>query len=181
MKLTATKIKECAAWVEKNGLYPQAGGASVKSFCEALEINDATYRRWIEKADFADAIKKAREHFRSETVVEVANVLKKRALGYNEELQDKYYKGQLVKEFDPKTGVKTKEYLSGKAVLEKQVTRTVHHPPDVAASIFLLTNLDPDNWKNRRNDTTDINASLEFEEPPRIVFTDGTTDKDEGQ
>lgn len=179
MKLNAAKIKECATWVEKNGLYPQAGGAPVKQFCEAVGIGFDTYQRWMKNANFANAIKKAQDIYRSTTVDEVVNAMKKRALGYTEQLEDKFYKGQVIKEYDPKTGKKTKEYLSGSAVLERKTTRNVHHPPDVAAGVFLLTNLDPENWKNRRNDTTDINASLEFEEPPQIVFTDGSTDKDE--
>ena len=178
MKLNAAKIKECAAWVEAFGLYPQPCGATVTDFCKAMGISRKTFMQWQRKDDFADAIKRAQEVFRSSTVIEVVNKMKQRALGYNEPLEDKYYKGQLVKEYDPKTGKKTKEYLSGKAVLEKQVTRTVHHPPDVAAGIFLLTNLDPENWKNRRDDKTDISASLEFEEPPQIVFT--SPKKEEG-
>lgn len=179
MKLNAAKIKECAAWVEQNGLYPQAGGAPVKQFCEAMSISFKTFQAWQKNSNFSNAIKKAQDIYRSTTVDEVVNAMKKRALGYTEQLEDKFYKGQVIKEYDPKTGKKTKEYLSGSAVLERKTTRNVHHPPDVAAGVFLLTNLDPENWKNRRNDTTDISATLEFEEPPQIVFTDGTTDKDE--
>ena len=106
--------------------------------------------------------------------------MKKRALGYTEQLEDKFYKGQVIREYDPKTGKKVKEYLSNTAVLDRKTTRLVHHPPDVAAGVFLLTNMDPDNWKNRRNDTTDINASLEFEEPPQIVFYDNGKKEKEG-
>jgi len=178
MKLTAAKIKEATDWVEKNGLYPQACGASVTDFCNAMGITRRTLSLWQKNEKFSEPIKRAQEVFRSSTVAEVVNKMKQRALGYNEPLEDKYYKGQVVKEYDEKTGKKTKEYLSGKAVLEKQVTRTVHHPPDVAAGIFLLTNLDPENWKNRRDDKTDISASLEFEEPPQIVFT--SPKKEEG-
>ena len=175
MKLSAAKIKEMAAWVEVNGLYPQPCGASVTEFCKAMDITRETFRKWQKREDLADALAKARETFRSATIVQVVNKMKQRALGYNEQLEDKHYKGQLITEYDPKTGRKTKEYLTGKAVLEKQVTRTVHHPPDVAAGIFLLTNLDPENWKNRRDEKTDISAALEFEEPPQIIFTSGST------
>lgn len=178
MKYTSEKIAECVAWVEVNGLYPQTCGAELKKFLDAMGIDYRTYRRWREKADFAEAIKKANEVFRVSSISPLVNALKKRALGYEIPLEDKYYKGQEVTETDPVTGAK-KKYLTGKAVLTKQTTRTVHYPPDVGAAIFMLTNLDPENWKNRRNDTTDINASLEFEDPPQIIFTDGTTDKDE--
>ena len=179
-KLSAAKIKEMASWVEVNGLYPQPCGAPVSEFCKAMGITRETYRKWMKREELADALTKARETFRSSTVVEVVNKMKQRALGYNEQLEDKHYKGQVVIEYDPVTGKKVKEYLSGKAVLEKQVTRTVHHPPDVGAGIFLLTNLDPENWKNRRDEKTDISAALEFEDPPQIIFTSGAaTKKDE--
>ena len=49
MKLTPTKIKECAAWVEKHGLHPQPCGASVQDFCKAMGISDETHRRWMRK------------------------------------------------------------------------------------------------------------------------------------
>lgn len=175
MKLSAAKIKEMAAWVEVNGLYPQPCGATVTEFCKAMDITRETFRKWQKREDLADALAKARETFRSATVIQVVNKMKQRALGYNEQLEDKYYKGQLITEYDPKTGRKTKEYLSGKAVLDKQVTRTVHHPPDVGAAIFLLTNLDPENWKNRRDEKNEISAALEFEDPPQIIFTSGST------
>lgn len=180
MKLTKQKIAECAEWVEVNGLYPQPCGAELKLFLKFADISWDTYKAWMQKSDFSDAIKKAQEVFRSTTVVEVVNAMKKRALGYNEPVEDKHYEGQEVTEYDPQTRIK-KTYKTGKAVLTKQVTRTIHHAPDVAAGIFLLTNLDPENWKNRRNDTTDLNASLEFEEPPQIIFTDGKTDKDDDE
>ena len=45
----------------------------------------------------------------------------------------------------------------------KSVGEIVYYPPDTAAAIFLLTNLDPDNWKNFYR--PDIQASKV--EPPR--------------
>ena len=55
MKLNAAKIKECAAWVEQNGLYPQVGGAPVKQFCEAMGVSFITYQRWMKNVNFVQA------------------------------------------------------------------------------------------------------------------------------
>ena len=171
MKLSAAKIRECAAWVEVNGLYPQRCGASIKQFCEAMGINDATYRRWSEKADFADALTHAREIFAQNTVQGVANALVKAALGVEFVKKKDEGRPQVVKEYDPKTGKKIKEYTTEKIVTVKSIRETVYFPPDVNAAKFLLTNLDPEKWKNRQDNTTDM--SVDFEEPPVIVFRDG--------
>ena len=40
--------------------------------------------------------------------------------------------------------------------------------PNVHAACFLLTNMDPDNWKNKVDNTTDLNVELET--PPVIEF-----------
>ena len=167
MKLTAQKIAECAEWVRLNGLYPQPCGAPVKQFCEAMSINDATFRRWMEKADFADAIKRAQHAFSQETVIEVVNALKKRALGYEFKETSREGVAQVVTEYD-KHGRKTKSYATDKIVTKKMTEKTVQVHPDVGAIIFILTNMDPDNWKNRRDGKESI--SIDFEEPPVIMF-----------
>lgn len=170
MKLSAAKIQECASWVEENGLYPQRCGASVKQFCEAMGINDATFRRWLGKADFADAITHAREVFQQNTVHEVVNALVRAARGVDFIKKKDEGRPQVVKEYDPKTGKKIKEYTTEKIVTVKSLRETVYFPPDVNAAKFLLTNMDPDNWKNKQDTTTDLNIDLE--EPPVIIFGD---------
>mgnify|MGYP005949858037 CR=1 FL=1 len=50
-------IKECKLWVSENGLM-EYGGAKLKDFCSHFNIDSQTYYRWLENADFADAIKK---------------------------------------------------------------------------------------------------------------------------
>ncbi len=174
MKLTASKIQECAEWVRLNGLYPQPCGAPVKQFCEAMGINDATYRRWMEKADFADAIKKAQIVFSQETVIEVVNALKKRALGFEFIETSRELIPQIVTEFDKK-GRKTRTYQTDVMISRKKTEKTTYVAPDTGAAIFMLTNMDPENWKNRRDGKESI--SIDFEEPPVIMF--GEPDSEE--
>ena len=109
MKLNKEMIDRATSWVRKNGLYPQQCGAPVKRFCEFLDIDFVTYQRWMQKSNFADAIKKAQQDFRADTVAEVVNTLKKSALGYTVTTSESQYKAQIVKEFDPVTGKKVKE------------------------------------------------------------------------
>lgn len=174
MKLSAAKIRECVEWIRVNGLYPQHCGAPVKQFCEAMGINDATYRRWQKKADFADAIKKAQLAFSQNTVIEVVNALKKRALGFEFKEVSREGVPQIVTEYD-KNGKKVKSYPTDKIVTKKMTEKTVVVHPDVGAIVFMLTNMDPDNWKNRRDGKETM--TIDFEDPPVIVFGDNKEEK----
>ena len=68
MKLSATKIKEAEKWVEENGLYPQACGASIKTFCKAMGISFPTYQKWQENFNFLNALTRAREVFKQNAI-----------------------------------------------------------------------------------------------------------------
>ena len=83
----------------------------------------------------------------------------------------------MIKEYDPQTGKKIREYIGEKVVQVKAFRETFYYPPDVTAAKFVLTNMDPENWRNKTD--TDMSIDLSMEEPPQIVFTDGTTSKDE--
>lgn len=168
MKLNAKKIRECAEWVEKNGLYPQRCGASIKQFCEAQDITFKTYQAWCENPNFSNALTRAREVFKQTTVHEVVNALVKAAKGVDFTKTKEEGRAQVVKEYDPKTGKKVKEYTTEKLVTVKATRESYYYPPDVNAAKFLLTNLDPDNWRNKQDTTSDLN--LNIEEPPVIVF-----------
>ena len=108
MKLNAAKIEEAAAWVERNGLHPQACGATIKDFCKAMGINQATYHRWEKIASFAAALTRAREIFRITTVREVENALVKAARGVDFTREKTEAKAEKVVEYDPQTGKKVK-------------------------------------------------------------------------
>ena len=157
-------------WVRQNGLYPQAGGAPLRKYCMAVDIDFKTHQRWMNNSNYSDAIKRAQQDFRTSTVEELVNTLKKSALGYNVTTTDAEFKAQVVREYDPKTGKKVKEYTTDKGVRVKEQRKETHVQPNVGAAIFLLTNLDPDNWKNKQDLKADM--SLDFEEAPVIVFSD---------
>lgn len=169
MKLTKEMIDRAALWVRMNGLYPQQCGAPVKRLCEFLDIDFKTYQAWMKKSNFSDAIKKAQQEFRQETVIELVNTMKKCALGYSVTTSDSKYKAQVVREYDPGTGKKVKEYTTDKGVKIEETRKETHVQPNVGAGIFLLTNLDPENWKNRRDSKTDVDLTLDAEEPV-IIF-----------
>lgn len=150
MKMNAAKIEEAAAWVEKNGLHPQPCGATIKQFCQAMGITDRTYGNWLKISAFSEAITRAREVFATTTVREVENALVKAARGVDFTKSKEEYRAQLIKEYDPKTGKKIKEYYGEKPVQVKAFHETMYYPPDVKAAIFVLSNMAPDKWKQKQ-------------------------------
>ena len=170
MKLNAQKIKEAEIWVEANGLYPQRCGATIKLFCEAMGISFKTYKAWCENSHFSNALTHAREVFKQNTVHEVTNALVKAAKGVDYTKERIEYGAQIVKEYDPNTGKKIREYPGDETVPVRSCKETFYCPPDVKAATFLLTNLDPDNWKNKQDTVTDLNVDID--EAPVIIFRD---------
>lgn len=147
-KYSPEKVAECVKWVETNGLYPQRCGAPVKDFCRAMGIGWDTLQSWYKKSEFADAIKKANEFFAASTVQQVSNALKNRALGYTIWIEESEAGPEKIIEYDPKTGKKVSEREGDKLVTKKAKRKQVHVSADVAAAVFLLTNLDGERWKN---------------------------------
>lgn len=153
MKLTPTKIKECAAWVEQHGLHPQPCGASVQSFCKAMGISDETHRRWMQKVEFVEAIAQARDKYAARIVFDVENALIKAALGLDAEVTKEKAKAidDVIEEFDPVTGnlirrTKTKKLVTVEAVRERR-----YYPPDVRAAQFVLTNMAAGTWRQKQD------------------------------
>ena len=147
--MSAEKIAECAAWVEQNGLHPQPCGATIKDFCAAMGITERTWTNWQKISAFSDAIKRAREVFRVTTIRDVENALVKAARGVDFTKIKEEAKAEVIKEYDPKTGKKVKEY-TGELKTIKATRETMYYPPDIKAAIFVLTNLAPDTWKNKQ-------------------------------
>lgn len=152
MKMCAEKIAEAAAWVERNGLHPQPCGAMVKDFCKAMGISAETYYQWSQNAEFSEAISRAREVFKINTVREVENALVKAARGVDFTREKTEAKAEKVVEYDPKTGKKVKEYM-GEAKVVKATRETMYYPPDVKAAIFVLTNMAGQDWKDKQEKT----------------------------
>lgn len=140
MKLNAAKIAEAEAWVEKNGLFPQACGASMRQFCAAMGIDQRTYYRWMAVADFADALTRAREVFKATAVREVENALIKSAKGAEYSI--------IVEE--------AKRNENGQLVTVKAKKKVFIQAPNVEAAKFVLANMASDKWRIKQEQT--INA-----------------------
>lgn len=152
MKYSPTMVANAEAWVRENGLFPDPCGAKIKDFCDYLGIDDDTYYDWLGKPEFSEALKRAREYFKTNTVQEVSNALIKAAKGVDFTAINEEARSQKIKERDPKTGKVIREY-DGPAVIVKSSRKTIYYPPNVEAAKFVLTNLAPDSWKNKQEAT----------------------------
>ncbi len=109
-------------------------GETIDDACKKAGIDRSTYFEWMNdegKADFSDIIKKAKAEFRKTIVGRLEASLWKKALGF---------------EID-----ETKIERNGNGDIRKKTVTTKYYPPDTAALIFALTNVSPDQWKNRQN------------------------------
>lgn len=156
MKYNAAKIAECVAWVEKNGLHPQRCGATLRKFQEAMGIDDATYRRWMQKAEFADALQRARETFTATIVEEVSNAVARAARGA---------------EYSIVQEVRQMNKITGKLETVKATRKTFYKEPDMEAAKFLLTNIQGDDWRLKQEQT------IKAEAPVFVVKTEAERKK----
>lgn len=154
-KYSKDMLQACADWVRENGLI-DFGGATLTDFCKAMGIEDQTYYRWLDKVEFVEAIKKAKEAFRSTLENDIVKSLANSAKGYEYE--------QYTTEYTD---------VNGKPKIKKQVKKNIRVEPNVGAAIFLLTNIAPDRWKNKQ----DSNVSVkEDSEPIQIEIIDKRED-----
>lgn len=146
MKLTTKKIAECAQWVADNGL-GEYGGALIKEFCEAFDIDKTTYYRWLDNTTFATAIQKAKQAFKDNLEKSIVVSLVKAARGYTYE----------------KTKTELGTNKEGQVVIKKQTKEKVEVAPNIGAAVFLLTNVAGDTWKNKQNTEVSANVKGEIE------------------
>ena len=153
MKLTPTKIKECAQWVEKHGLHPQPCGASVGDFCRAMGIGERTAYRWFKSAEMADALNAARDKYAARIVFDVENALVKAALGMDAEVTKEKAKAidDVIREYDPATGRLVREHKTKKLVTMEATRERRYYPPDVKAAQFILTNMAAGTWRQKQD------------------------------
>ena len=140
-KYSKDMVQACADWVRENGLIDY-GGATLTDFCKAMSIDNMSYYRWLSKSEFSEAIKKAKEAFRDSLEKDIVKSLANAAKGY---------------EYTQTTTEYTD--VNGKPSIKKQVKKNIRIEPNVAASIFLLTNLAPERWKNRQDSKTDVTTN----------------------
>lgn len=124
--------------------YIREGDSNILA-CKKVGISKETFYTWInDKPDFSNSLKKARKEFRETIVQTLEQSLWKRAAGYEiEESKNEY-----------------RTLKDGGEVLVKSSKITKHFPPDTGALIFALTNLDPENWKNRQDNRLSVDDGI---------------------
>lgn len=137
--------KNAEDYVSKYGLMDY--GSTLKDFLINLGIADDTYYRWTNenastyRRDFCEAIKRGKETYK-------ANLIKKAEASLFELVAG-------VETTDERT-----EYVSdasGKPIIAKKIVTKHKQEPNVAATIFALTNLKGEVWKNKQN--TDVTTN----------------------
>jgi hypothetical protein len=128
-------LGECVRWVAEHGLIDY-GGARLKDFLATFHIEDITYRRWMDKSEFKEAINEAKEVYKKNLTHDLVTSLSMTAKGYEREETETEY---VPNPKDP-----------SKPTIKKLKKSTKHYQPNVGAAIFLLTNLDPEHYQNRQ-------------------------------
>lgn len=131
---------------------------TIPEICSLSGISESTYHEWkSSKPEFLEAIKKAEDDFNKFIVVEAKKSLVKMVQGYTVQEKKTVTVDTGKKNTDNKPIVKVKEHT----VIDK------HIQPNVAATIFLLVNRDPENWKNKQDSTMDLKAEVTGSVPVR--------------
>jgi len=109
---------------------------TIAEICSLSGISDSTYYEWqASHSEFSENIQKARQEFDEILVKEAKKSLRKLITGYDiEEKKTVFTEGK-----------------DGKPKVKEQVTTKKHFQPNVAATIFALTNKASDEYKNRQN------------------------------
>ena len=132
-------------YISKKGLMDL--GSTLKDFCKYLGISHETFYKWTDedgedvKVEFIEAIKRGKEAYRAALIAKADKSLLELVEGAKSE--------------DTK-----KEYIAaedGSLILAKKTVTTKRAEPNVAATIFTLTNLKGEVWKNKQN--TDITTN----------------------
>lgn len=125
--------KYCKEIVDEICAYISQGMTDME-ICEKIGISRETFYEWKrEKADFADTINRSRKDFLRIQAKDVIRSLYKRATGYDVEEPEITYGDR-----------------DGKPYIKQKKVRTKHIPADPTAQKFILTNLYPDEWKDKQ-------------------------------
>lgn len=136
MKYDKELVQRIEDWVSENGLIKD-GGATLRKFCEVFHIDNKTYYRWLDVAEFSDALTRARERYRS-TLEEIAvpSLL------------------TLVQGKTTKTTIT--EYIDDPAnpdapKVKKMTVKEIEHEPNLGAIQYLLNNRNKEDWASTQN------------------------------
>ena len=154
-----------------------ANGYSQKEAFQRTGVAESTFYKWMEKMEFREAVHNAQENARisKADVRGVERSLLDIAKGFEyEEVKTEYESREVYNE---QTG--KKEF---KPVIKKQVRTQKRVLPNVEAIKFLLTNRDPDNWKNRVDQTQmgnlETNLTITYKGDPNYKFPSSEAELD---
>lgn len=156
MKLNDEFIKKAVQWIHENGLQ-DIGGATVVDYCKAMGIDKKSHYNWLkDNSTYSTAIESAKEHYRSTLETDIVKSLAKLAKGYSyEKVKTEYGNDK-----------------NGRPKILKQTKEKVEVLPSVGAGVFLLTNLNPDVWKNKLQTDSSIKANVNAEQSHNYNFDD---------
>lgn len=121
-------------------------GMTEKQTYDKVNISPDTFYRWIaQKAEFSELVKTAKAEFRSGLVKKLEDSLYRKAIGYEVEETETEYTSD----------------SEGNPTIKKQSRKKKHIQPDTGAIIFALTNLAPEDWKNKQFQQIDGNVKTE--------------------
>jgi transposase-like protein len=116
---------------------------TIEEICARVGISRRLWYQWRDDhPEFVQALEDAERDRMEMFVLEAKKSLLKKVKGYD------------VQETKVTTIPSGKTEADGKTPIPKikeQITTTKHIAPDTGAIIFVLTNGDPDHWKNRQN------------------------------
>ena len=122
----------------------EVGKPTVADLARMFKVAESTIHNWMRtKPEFLAAVMESRQ-----IVIEsVVSAMYRRAVGIE------YTETKVVKSQTTVMGLEDGEIKELPAVELKTETTKKFIPPETDAGKFLLTNLDPANWKNKREDT----------------------------
>lgn len=127
---------------------------SVTELTRIVGCDRSVYYDWLkDDPDFAQAVQEAKEEFRAKMTAEAKNSLRKLIQGYTAE-ETTIISVPSKTKFDPNG--------NPLPVIKEQKTIRKPVPPNTGAVIFALTNVDPDNWKNRQEFTGNTKLTHEY-------------------
>lgn len=136
-------------WLTNDGLIKIKGwardGLTIKQIAENAGVADSTFRDWVNRFPALSAALKNEKDIADR---HVENALYNRALGYG--YSEK--KTTVTEILNPETGNIIE--LKKTEIFEK------HMPADTTAMIYWLKNRKPNEWRERRNEPSEINGEL---------------------
>lgn len=127
---------------------------TIAEICLIVGINEDTFYTWKKnKPEFSEQIKKAQDIFDEKCTTEAKKSLMKLVSGYTVDETKTIY-------------IDSKE---GRPKIKEQTITKKHYQPSLGAAIFVLTNKDPHNWKNRQNNEVTGKDGKDLTVPARIL------------